>query len=1015
MSVPGDDPHSSGGKEGMKLLQEALEVFARWKEAGGKESPADLLERHPRLREYLEPLLEEEEAEETPGCLGDFEILGELGRGGMGVVYEARQISLDRKVALKVLSLGPASSPATLARFRREARVAASLDHPGLVKILSFGNEGDTFFLAMELIEGASLSEILAEASRKEVSPLDGKAVGRIVASLCGVPGGEAPAWKGGYVECVLELVRQVARALDYAHEAGIVHRDVKPSNIIVRPDGRAVLTDFGLARERGDPTMTMTGDFVGTPHYVSPEQARGGGVDGRSDVFSLGAALYELLTFEKPFDGDSTHQVLGRILARDPADPHRINPDLHPDLSAVVLKALEKDPSRRYRTAGAFAADLKAFLEYRPVSARRPGPAVKTLKWAKREPWKASLALLLALALPSLGGMGIYLLRKQGEIRFAREAVKKKRVDDLLGMTFLVREEDPARADRFLARALELDPENREVRLAARLFRGKGDSGGEGEAPLPGGKASSLDFFLQSLRAGNRANRTLAGTDYGRAIQSVERAILISTRPRALYFYQLAALAFQGAQAERVPGAVGRAAREAALGLETFWPQRPASRFFLATALFPVDPARALEILDDLSFRGEEDHSFFRLRAACLVRLGRAEEALKCFREDLSRNGGDSRTAGGILNHMGFFFSRKGDRPEAVSLYRKAVEKDPECAEAWNNLGLNLVQEGKWEEAERCLKKACALRPEYLSPAMNLGLLFKKRRRYREATFWLRKALELDVENYEVRVGLAWTLGKLGKRKEAEKHYRFLLRLEPARGDAFDGMGLLRRKDPAEALYWFRSAVEREPGRGRFRLNLGTTLAILGRFREALPHLEKAAALEPGRRISHKNLVRVYKDLKNPAGARREIRRWLVREPESLWDWFTLAELHAEGALLDAGAPEGEDIRATEKAVALTKGNDPEALLFLAEILRRRGDGKGAWKLLEKSRRLLGSAGLSPSKRKRTLERLGRLEASLKGGPSHGPGPGRKGRPGGRGEQGAGVRRGAGPGKGRR
>ncbi|HHI67808.1 MAG TPA: serine/threonine protein kinase, partial [Planctomycetes bacterium] len=459
MGIPGDSP-SSGGKDGMKLLQEALEVFGRWKEEGGEESAADLLDRYPHLREYLEPLLEdEEEAEEAPGRMGDFEILGELGRGGMGVVYEARQISLDRKVALKVLSLGPASNPASLARFRREARMAASLDHPGLVKILSFGNEGGTFFLAMELIEGASLAEILEEASRKGLSPLDGKTVGEIVASLCGVEPVEAPPWKGGYVECVLELVRQVAEALDHAHRAGIVHRDVKPSNILVRPDGKAVLTDFGLARERGNPTMTMTGDFVGTPYYVSPEQAKGGEVDGRTDVFSLGATLYELLTLKKPFAGESTHQVLGRILGKEPPDPHKINPGLHPDLSAVVLKALEKDPSRRYPAAGAFAADIQAFLEYRPVSARRPTLASKAKKWVKREPWKASLALLLVLAVPSLGGMGIYLLRKQGEIRLAQEAAKREKLEDLLGIAFLVMEEDPNRAGRLLAEARALDP----------------------------------------------------------------------------------------------------------------------------------------------------------------------------------------------------------------------------------------------------------------------------------------------------------------------------------------------------------------------------------------------------------------------------------------------------------------------------------------------------------------------------------------------------------------------------
>ena len=983
----------------MKLLQEALEVFSRWKEEGGKESPADLLARHPRLREYLEPLLEEEEAEEAPGRMGDFEILGELGRGGMGVVYEARQVSLDRKVALKVLSLGPGTSPSSLARFRREARVAASLDHPGLVKILSFGNEGDTFFLAMELIEGASLAEILEEASRKGLPPLDGKAVGEIVASLCGVPLEEAPAWKGGYVECVLDLVRQVAEALDHAHKAGIVHRDVKPSNIIIRPDGRAVLTDFGLARERGNPTMTMTGDFVGTPYYVSPEQTRGGEVDGRTDVFSLGTTLYELLTLKKPFTGDSTHQVLGRILNKEPSDPHRINPSLHPDLSAVVLKALEKDPSRRYRTAGAFADDIKAFLEYRPVSARRPTIATKTLKWVRREPLKASLALILAVAVFSLGGMGLYLLGKQGEIRLAQEAAKKEKLEDLLGIAFLVMEENPARAKGLLTKAAALDPGNREVRLAFNLLQG--GKGKEGKtkvenASFKKGKASSLDYFLEGVKAGQRAQLTLAGSDFARAIEATERAVLLSPRPRALFFYHLASLAFKAGEAERVPELAARAARKAALALESFWSRRLYARFFLATALAVVDPARALEVLAPQGKIEEwRDHTFFRLEAFCHLRLGRIDQALAAYREDLDRNGKDPKTAAAIYQHMGFLFSRKGDKDKAVEFYRKTISVNPDLAFPWNNLGLQLYGMGRWDEAERCLKKAAELRPEYISPWMNLGTLYKRRGFYEEAITFFRKALAMDPRNYEIRRNLAWTQRKRGKMKEAEENYRLLIRLGPNRAEAYNGMGLLHGREPAEALYWFRAAVERDPGNGRFNLNLGTVLARMGRFSEALPYFEKAVSLDPGYRISHKNLVRIYRDLKRLPDARNEILRWLEEDPNSLWDWFTLAEMHAGGGFEGAGVPENEGIRAAEKAASLTKKTDPEALLFLAEILLRRGKRDEAWKLLEKSRRLLGTARMTPSKRKRVKARLGRLEASWKGGPGHGTGPGGKESPG--------------------
>ncbi len=1019
MNGPGEAP-PPGARDGMKLLQDALEVFTRWKEEGRRESPADLLSRNPHLREFLEPLLGEEPAEEGPGRMGDFEILGEIGRGGMGVVYEARQVSLDRKVALKVLSLGPASNPASLARFRREAQIAASLDHPGLVKILAFGSEGDTFFLAMELVEGASLAEILEEAARKERIPREGREVGELVASLCGLPFREAPAWKGGYVECVLDLVLQVALALDHAHRAGIVHRDVKPSNIIVRPDGRAVLTDFGLARESGDPTMTMTGDFVGTPHYVSPEQARGGRVDGRTDVFSLGSTLYELLTLKKPFAGESTHQVLGRILTKDPAEPHKVAPDLHPDLSAVILKALEKNPALRYYSAGEFARDLRAFLEYRPVSARRPTALSRALKWVKREPRKAVLAFVLGAALFSLGGMGIYLSGKQGEIRLAQAAMKKERLEDLLGMAFLVMEENPAEGKSLLKKAFSLDPKDRDVLLARRLFLEEGEEepapagvrGEPGESPAKKLR-SSMDFFLASLEAGKRAGRTMAGRDFREALRAAEESILLSPRPRALYFYNLAALAFKAAEAKKALVAARRASRRAALALENFWPGRIDAKFFLALALSLQDPARALEILDERKAAGApEPHTAYRIRAFCLASLGRIDRALAVLEEDLARHGRDRKTAASIHLHMGVLSSAKGDPSAALDHYRKAVSSDPELFQAWNNLGLVLVKKRKWEEAEQCLKKASAARPGYVSPHMNLGLLAIQMRKPGEAERHLEKAMELDPQNYTIRSSLAWVLRKTGRRKQSEELYRSLIRLDPGRGEAFEGMGLLRREDPLEALPWFSEAAERDPENWRFRLNLGTTLARLGRFEEALPHIRKAVSLRPDHRISHQNLVRIFKDLGRTAEARAEILRWMEKDRDSLWDWFTLAEIHAGARAGIPGAPPGEDIRSAEKTAALTGEGDPEALLFLAEIQLRHGRRDRAWKSITKSRRLLETIRMAPSKKKRVREGLGRVERAWKGGTPHGPGPGGKEGARGGSQQGTGVRRGAGPGK---
>ncbi|MCA8969253.1 MAG: SUMF1/EgtB/PvdO family nonheme iron enzyme, partial [Planctomycetes bacterium] len=198
---------------------------------------------------------------------------------------------------------------------------------------------------------------------------------------------------RSGYIGVVVHTAIEIAAALQHAHDAGIVHRDVKPANIILRADGTPVLTDFGLARVESDPSLSRSGSFLGTPHYMSPEQAMANrvDVDARSDLFSLGAMLYELLTLQVCFDGSSQHEVLGKILAKDPKDPVRLNPRLPLELAAIVLKCLEKDPDRRYATAAALSDDLRAFLEFRPVTARRPGMGTRLRRWMQREPALAS------------------------------------------------------------------------------------------------------------------------------------------------------------------------------------------------------------------------------------------------------------------------------------------------------------------------------------------------------------------------------------------------------------------------------------------------------------------------------------------------------------------------------------------------------------------------------------------------------------------------------------------------
>lgn len=272
--------------------------------------------------------------------LGRYEILDELGQGAMGKVYRARDPKIDRLVALKTVllaNLSPDDHQEFRERFFREAQAAGRLSHPGIVTIHDVGEDDATHtpFIVMEYIEGKTLEALAQE------KPLAS--------------------------ETVLELVGQVAEALDYAHSRQIVHRDIKPANIIVTPEGRATITDFGIAK-LALTQYTMTGQVLGTPAYMSPEQIEGGTVDGRSDLFSLGAVLYRLLTGDKPFSGDSVTSLSFKVVYKDPRPATQLNPSLSPEVDAVLQRALAKDPAERYQTGKEFAEDLVALRQGRPL-----------------------------------------------------------------------------------------------------------------------------------------------------------------------------------------------------------------------------------------------------------------------------------------------------------------------------------------------------------------------------------------------------------------------------------------------------------------------------------------------------------------------------------------------------------------------------------------------------------------------------------------------------------------------
>jgi eukaryotic-like serine/threonine-protein kinase len=310
-----------------------------------------------------------------------FEILEELGRGGMGVVYKARQINLNRPVALKMVLAGAHAGPVALTRFYREAQAVASLHHPDIVQIHHVGEAGGLPYFCLEFIEGGSL------ARQIDGRPQD------ITHAAC--------------------TIRILARAIHAAHLQGIVHRDLKPANILVTADGRPKITDFGLAKRVGDDTdQTRTGAIVGTPDYMAPEQACGQAHDAGPlvDQHALGAILYELLTGRPPFRGMTPSDTIEQVRTQEPVPPTRLQPKVPRDLETICLKCLQKESNRRYPDADALADDLDRFLDGRPVLARRISAVEHLGRRCRRNPWVAGLlAAVLVLLVAVVTGSTVF------------------------------------------------------------------------------------------------------------------------------------------------------------------------------------------------------------------------------------------------------------------------------------------------------------------------------------------------------------------------------------------------------------------------------------------------------------------------------------------------------------------------------------------------------------------------------------------------------------------------------
>lgn len=425
-------------------LDDLIAAYLEQTESGRINSADEWANRHPEFRDELREFIEQRERLERwaaplraiarpavdEGChfLGDFQLISEVGRGGMGIVYQAQQLSLQRRVAVKVLPFAGMLDSRQLQRFKNEAHAAALLDHPHLVNAFFVGCERGTHFYAMRYIDGPSLAQlitiirhIVAQGQTQSLPEQQSQPVATLVTQYM--------ANRLRYFRAVAQFGLQAASALGYAHQRAIVHRDIKPSNLLLDSQGQLWVTDFGLATVHDSADLTMTGDVIGTLRYMSPEQAAGKSaiVDHRIDIYSLGITLYELLTLQPAFSDHDRPTLLHRISRDEPATPRSIDASIPVDLQTILLKSIAKAPGDRYVNAEALADDLQRFLDQRPIQARHIGRIARTWRWCRRSPAFAGLVGAVCLLSVGIAAGGICLAYRETKQRQEAETRRKE------------------------------------------------------------------------------------------------------------------------------------------------------------------------------------------------------------------------------------------------------------------------------------------------------------------------------------------------------------------------------------------------------------------------------------------------------------------------------------------------------------------------------------------------------------------------------------------------------------
>jgi tetratricopeptide (TPR) repeat protein len=827
------------GAEGGDRLERALELFL----AAAPASPAQaerLLAAHPHLADLLRPMLAldapepatDDDAAELP-TLGDFRLLREIGRGGMGIVYEAWQRSLDRHVAVKVLSPALVASPAAVARLRREASAAGRLRHPHIVEVFGFGSDGDRHFFAMQLVRGVPLQECRVRFATPA----------RAVA-----------------------LAIQLTEALEHAHANGLVHRDVKPANILVQDDDQILLTDFGVARDEALPSMTREGGFLGTLDYASPEQVRGETVDARTDVWAVGVLLHELLTGRSPFSAPTQQALLHNILVAEPPALQRLA-GITADLAAVIDHALAKDRNRRYASATALLADLRAVRNGAPVSVRLPTPGERLRRWARREPWRAFAALAVGLCLPTLAAFGGYLWANSPRIAAAADAEAMRAREERLAAAWSELAVDSPERGLLAIEGMAADPEVLMTRSWLQRSMGQRDACLQTLQPATGPTADLLRRYWGGESVDIASAKAIAATTD--SFECFIRAQLV--QDASIRRGYLDTLLHNAMQCDEL-----RLATAAGAALERHFPGHPATLRANFRLISENEPAQALALWETMP--DQRRRELHLEHGVALERLRRLDEAVTAYRAAIEVDG-NRRIAHG---NLGLALRKLGQHEAAVASLRRATELADDSPVAWNGLGLSLRDAGRGDEAAAAFRRAMALAPSYGAAPYNLGNLLQRNgdhegaiAAYRQATAaepgnvrnWANLGTALvDLKRDQEALtcflratvvaprdfipwhNLSGTARRLGLQELALSSARTALQIDSKRADGHavlaDALLAATEVDAAAALAAARSADERAGGKElEYRLLLARALHASGDTETALQLLDEVAA----------------------------------------------------------------------------------------------------------------------------------------------------------------------------